>query len=242
VSSIGKRAMVLGAAVIVVVAAVLAAFILADGAPASTQKTAPVWLSTANVTSSGQDIRISGGIDVRLDLSTTMVAVSKREVGETVDTHVADVPVNYNLMTGNLFDAIVPAVTHSCLVTVSWQGKADYLAGSTWMFVGVRPTLTVEAPVATRKKTRLRITISPAQPLHRQGMSRPPFLAGIECRIRGVWRQFPGELGVAGTDGMSWCTYDYFKVKPGTYTIRGRFYGTNFNVASFSKPVRIVVR
>ena len=57
----------------------------------------------------------------------------------------------------------------------------------------------------------------------------------------GVWQHFPGELGVESTDGESWCVYDYFNVQAGTYTIRASFVGTNYNVASVSRAMEIVI-
>ena len=200
-----------------------------------------MWLNAPAVTLSGHDIAVSGGIDAQADLSGAVVQISRREVGENVDTLVGEAAVSYNLMTGNVFYAVIPAVVRSCVVTATWDGDADYLPSSTWMFAGVRPKLTVKTPVVTRKHLRVRVTVSPEQPLHRQGMTRPPFIADVQCRVRGVWKQFPAELGVLGTDGASWCAYDYYDVKPGTYLVRARFSGTNYNVASVSRAQRIVI-
>jgi hypothetical protein len=227
--------------VVVVAASMLAALALTGAAPATNQRAAPVWLSTAATTMTGRSLSVYGGIDVKADLSGTIVKLYKREVGQNVNTHVGNATVTYNVMTGNVFDAVIPRLNRSCVVTASWGGNADYYASRTWMFAGVKPRLTITVPVATQKKTRVRIVVSPEQPLHRQGMTEPPFIADVQCRVDGAWQRFPGELGVLSTDGESWCVYDYFNVQPGTYKIRARFGGTNYNVASVSKTTEIVV-
>ena len=238
---IHHRAGVLGVVLVVVAAATLVAYARAGGAPATSQQAASVWLDTAPPALTGHDIAVSGGIDAQADLSGAAVKIYEREVGESVDTLVGDAPVTFNVMSGSVFHAVVPAAVRSCIVTVSWEGNADYLASTTWMFAGVRPKLAIRVPVATRKYTRVRITIAPEQPLHRQGMTRPPFLADVQCRRHGVWTRFPAELGSMGTDGESWCVYTFYDVKPGTYVIRARFAGTNYNVASVSSITRIIV-
>ena len=144
-------------------------------------------------------------------------------------------------MTGNVFQVVVPAGTRSCVITASWDGDADYVASSTWMFAGVTLRLTLKVRPAARKETSMRITVSPDQPFFAQGMTPPPFIADVQCRMHGVWTRFPAEVGVLSTNGKSSCAYSYYDVKPGTYVIRARFGGTNYNVASVSKTQRIVV-
>jgi hypothetical protein len=224
---------------------VLVAVIAVAGTVCGVATAAPqevhVWLTASSPILSGRDLTVSGGIDAEADLSGAKVSLYKREVGEIVDTLVAETPITYSLMTGNVFRTVVPDLVRSCIVTVVWAGDADHVAASAWVFAGVKSRLTVNVPVATRKETRVRIVVSPEQPFARQGMMRPPFIADVQCRLHGVWKRFPADLGTASTNGTSWCTYRYFKVKPGTYVIRGRFAGTNYNVASFTKVMRIVV-
>jgi hypothetical protein len=109
------------------------------------------------------------------------------------------------------------------------------------MFAGVKPKLTLTVKSATRKETKFRITVSPEQPYYQQPLMKPPFIADVQCRVHGVWTRFPGDLGVAGTDGKSWCTYGYYDVKPGRYVVRAHFAGTNYNVARVSASQWIVV-
>lgn len=235
------RIALVGVLIAVAAAAVLAAFVAAS-APASDQLSAPITLWTRDATLSGRDIVVSGRIVANADLSGAVVKVYKREVGESSDTFVADATVSYdNQMTGNTFYAVVPAVTRSCQITATWAGNDDYLASSSWMFAGVRPQLKLVVKSATRRQTKFRITVSPAQPFYQLPLQKPPFVADVQCRVHGVWTWFPGELGVAGTDGKSWCTYGYYDVKPGRYLVRAYFRGTNYNVAGTSSPQRIVI-
>ena len=239
--AIPRRAIMIGVVLVVIAGSLLAAYALAGSAPATTWQAAPIWLSTAGTTLTGRSLTVDGGIDVKADLSGAVVKLYEREVGRNVNTYVGKATVTYNLMTGNVFHGVVPRLKRSCVVTASWGGNARYFASRTWMFAGVKPRLTVTVPTATQKETKVRIAFSPTQPLHRQGMTRPPFLATVQNRVDGVWTDFPGELGVLSTDGESWCVYHYFNVPAGTYAIRASFTGTNYNVASVSKSMEIVI-
>jgi hypothetical protein len=235
------RLALLGVLLAVVAAAALAAAVTSP-APATSQLSAPITLWARDSTLAGRDITVGGRIVADQDLSGAVVKVYKREVGESSDVFVTDAKVSYdNMMSGNTFSAVVPAVTHSCQITAAWAGNADYLASSSWMFAGVRPKLTLAVKASTRRQTKFRITFWPGQPFYQLPLQKPPFLADVQCRVRGLWTGFPGELGVAGTDGSSWCTYGYYDVKPGKYLIRAHFTGTNSNVAGASSPQRIVV-
>ena len=235
------RIALVGALLAVVAAAALAAS-LASSAPATGQLSAPIELWTRGATLAGRDITVTGRIVADPDLSGAVVKIYKREVGESADTFVADAIVSYDsMMTGNTFSAVVPGVSRSCQITATWAGNADYLASDTWMFAGVRPKLKLVAKTPTRRRTTLRITVSPEQPFYQLPLQKPPFLADVQCRVSGVWTRFPGQVGVAGTDGKTWWTYGYYGVKPGKYLIRAHFTGTNYNVAGYSAAQRIVV-
>lgn len=236
-----RRAVMIGVVLVITMASLLAAYVLAGSAPATTRQSAPIWLSTADTTVSGHALTIHGGIGGNSDLSGAVVNLYKRETGSNVDTYVGKAIVTYNVNTGNVFQGKIPRLRRSCVVTVKWAGNTRYFAARTWMFAGVSPKLTVTTPLLTQHETKVRIGASPAQPLHRQGMTRPPFLATVQRRVDGVWTDFPGELGAAGTDGKSWWEYEYFNVPAGTYTIRANFIGTNSNVASVSETTEIVV-
>ncbi len=229
-----------GVALAVVALAAVAA-LGTTSAPATDQLSAPMWVNAPSSTLTGRDITLSGGIAAIADLGGTVVKVYKREVGESTDTFVADATVTYGMMTPNTFQAIVPGVTRSCIITVTWAGNADYLATSTWMFAGVRPRLSLVVKSATRKLTRFRLTVSPEQPFYPLPLEKRPFIADVQCRVRGVWTAFPAGLGGTGTDGTSWCTYSFYNVKPGKYLVRAHFKGTNYNVPGVSSPQRIVV-
>jgi len=224
----------------VAAAAVLAAWV-ASSAPATSQLSAPITLWARDATLAGRDISVSGRVVADPDLSGAVVKIYKREVGESTDAFVADATVSYDQMSGNTFHAVVPAVTRSCQITATWAGNDDYLASSSWMFAGVRPKLKLVVKSATRGHTNFRTTVSPEQPFYQLPLQKPPFIADVQCRVHGVWTWFPGELGGAGTDGKSWCTYGYYDVKPGRYLVRAYFRGTNYNVAGASSPQRIVI-
>lgn len=213
---------------------------LAGSAPATAQEQAPIWLNPSASTLTGKDIAVSGGIATSADLSGAVVKLYRREVGEAVDTLVGEATVAHDF-TGNWFRATVPRATRSCVITASWDGNAEYAPTSTWKFHGVRPKLTVTVPRATRRATKVRIEITPAQTYFALGLQKPPFIARVECRRNGVWGRFPAQIGTAGTDGSSWCAYGYYDVRPGTYLIRASFAGTNDNVASFSRSQRITI-
>jgi hypothetical protein len=231
----------IGVVLVVTAASLLAAYVLAGSAPATTRRSAPIWLSATGTTPSGGTLTVHGGIEAKADLSGAVVKLYKREAGSNVDTYAGKAIVTNNVNTGNVFQGKIPGLKRSCIVTAKWAGNTLYFAARTWMFAGVWPKLTATTPLLTQRETKVRIDISPAQPLHVQGMTRPPFLATVQCRVAGVWTDFPGELGAAGTDGKSWCEYEYFNVPAGTYTIRASFTGTNSNVASVSKTTEIIV-
>lgn len=81
-----------------------------------------------------------------------------------------------------------------------------------------------------------------AAPFYQLPLQRPPFLADVQCRVHGVWTDFPGEVGVAGSDGKASWMYGYYGVKPGTYLVRACLRGTSYNIAGRSAVQRIVVR
>ena len=236
-----RRIALIGALLGVAAAAALAACV-ASSAPATSQLSAPITLWTQDSTLAGRGITVSGRIVAGEDLSGAVVKVYKREIGESSDTFVADATVSYdNMMSGNTFSAVVPAVSRSCQITATWAGNADYLASSSWMFAGVRPKLKLVAKTATPRKTKFYITVSPEQPFYQLPLQKPPFLADVQCRVHGVWTDFPGEVGVAGSDGKTSWMYGYYDVKPGKYLVRAQFGGTNYNVAGYSAAQRIVV-
>jgi hypothetical protein len=238
---IRRRGILIGVALIVAAASLLVAYAHAGSAPATTRRAAPVWLSTADTTLSGRSLTVYGGIEAKADLAGAVVSLYKREVGQNADTLVGKATVTYSAQTGNVFHAAIPHLKRSCVITAFWDGNASFFAGRTWMFAGVKPRLTVTVPVATQTKTKVRIVFSPDQPFHQQPLTAPPTLADVQCRVAGVWTHFPGEVSVFGTNGKTWCTYDYANVPAGTYTIRASFVGTNYNVASVSKAMEIVI-
>lgn len=237
-----RRKAVIAVVLLAVAAGALGVCVLTDSAPATTQASAPIWIDPSSSTLTGHDITVGGAIQSDADLGGTTVQILKREVGENVDTLVTEVAVTHSPLGANSFQATIPAVTRSCIITATWEGNADYAAATTWMFARVRAKVALTVRWATHKSARFRIDVSPKQPYYAQPLTRPPFIAEVQWRDRGVWKRFPAELGSCGTDGSSWCTYDYYDLEPGTYYVRARFIGTNANVAGVSRVQRIVVR
>jgi hypothetical protein len=224
----------------IVAVATIGAFAAAPASPSS-QTVAQIWLDSPSAILTGHDIFVSGGIVADADLTGAVVGIFKREAGEGTDTHVTDAVVSNDKVSGNVFKALVPAVTRNCVITASWAGNADYLASSTWVFAGVKPKLTLAVKSATRRQTKFRIVVSPGQPFYKEGPVLPPLITDVQCRVHGVWTVFPVKRGGWSTDGESWWTYRYSGVKPGKYLVRAHFQRTNYNVARVSAAQRLVV-
>ena len=235
------RIALVGALLAVAATAALAAY-FASSAPATSQLSAPITLWARSSTLAGRDITVSGRIVAGQDLSGAVVKVYRREIGESSDTFVADATVNYdNMMSGNTFSAVIPAVTRSCQITAAWAGNSDYLASSSWMFAGVRPKLKLVAKTTTRGQAEV--------PHH--GLARTALLPAASAeaavpRRRAVPRArrldvVPGRTRSRGHRRQVVVHVQYYDVKPGTYLMRAHFGGTNYNVAGDSAAQRIVV-
>jgi hypothetical protein len=238
-----KRAATI-AIILVIAGSLIAAYVRAASAPATTRQSTRVWVSSLYVPGTaltGRSLRVSGGITAKADLSGATVKLYKREVGQNADTYVGRATVTYDRLSGNRFLGVVPRLTHSAVITARWAGNAGYFAGRGWFFAGVKPRLSITATQATQERTRLRIDVTPLQPNYSNGSSSPDTLARIECRVNGVWTSFPGEMGVFSTDGKSWFVYNYFNVPAGAYTVRARFNGTDYNIAAPSRTVDVIV-
>jgi hypothetical protein len=224
---------------VTVVALAAAAAILMPPQAAAAEPTG-MWLGASSPTRTGGDISVAGGLKIRTALPGATVAIYKREVGETTDTLVAEVPLSLAFW-GNTFRATVPDVTRTCVLTATWAGNADYLPTSYWLVAPVRAKVTIAAPRVSAAMTRLVSRVTPAQP-----MDAPAFVAidvpimVFQRRIDGHWRRFFG-AGVWGTDGENWYSAKYFHLRPGTYVVRARFVGSNYNAAAVSRAIRFTI-
>jgi hypothetical protein len=202
---------------------------------------APMWLSAATLPVSGASFYVSGGIDVSDDLTGQTVSIFKREMGQNADTLVAEVPVTHHLHLGNFFQTTLPGLTHSAILTLTWAGNADYLASSHWTFVPVRARVTIAVTRHTAQFLRLRATVSPLQPLDAPALISRSILVLFQRRVSSTWK-FMGGGDLMSTDGQSWQSETYYHLRPGTYVLRARFVGTDYNSTAVSKTIRVTVR
>ena len=76
----------------------------------------------------GRPVTMSGSVSAEgVDLEGEMVKIYTRDVGETVDTFVTEVPIEAIVSddtSENTFRATIPAVTHTTTVTAAWDGNA----------------------------------------------------------------------------------------------------------------------
>ena len=234
-----RPAIVLACLVVVALAVGVAVIASPQRAAAAAEPTG-MWFDAESPATTGGDINVSGGLKITTALPGATVSVYKREVGESADGLVTEAPLALAPW-GNTFSATIPDVTRTCVLTATWAGTADYLPASYWLIVPVRAKVTVSAPRVSASVTRLLAKVTPTQP-----MDAPAFVSikspimVFQRHINGHWRSFTGE-GVSSTDGESWCSVKYFDLRPGTYVLRARFLGSNYNAAAVSRAIRITI-
>lgn len=202
---------------------------------------APMWLGAATRPVTGSSFYVSGGVRVSDDLTGQTVSIFKREMGQTSDTLVAEVPLAHQIW-GNFFQTTLPGLTYTAVLTASWAGNADYLPSSYWTCLPVRAKVTIAVARQTAKFLRLRATVSPLQPQDAPAFlsAKNPFVL-FQRKVSGTWR-YLGGADTMSTDSQSWQTSTYYHLKPGTYVLRGRFVGSDYNTAAVSKTLRLTVR
>jgi hypothetical protein len=229
-------------AALLLLTASLGLLAIASGSVLAEAQPAPLWFGAAVSPISGASLYVSGGINVADDLAGQTVTISKREMGENSDTVVAAaVPVTHAPW-GNVFSATLPGLRHSAILTATWAGDADYLSSSRWTFVPVRAKVTIALTRQTAKFLRLRATVSPLQPQDAPAFisAKSPFVL-FQRKMKGAWR-YMGMGDTMSSDGQSWQSSTYYGLKPGTYVLRARFVGGDYNAAAVSKTLRVMVR
>jgi hypothetical protein len=212
----------------------------ASAAALADPQPAPMWLGAALTPVTGESFYVSGGINAADDLTGQSVSIFKREMGEDTDTLLAEVPITHSVFT-NEFHATLPGLTHSSILTATWAGNAEYLPSSHWTFVRVRAKVTLTAPRINATYVRLKGTITPSQPQDAPSFfTAKSFLVLFQRRVAGEWT-FMGMGDTASSDGQSWVRSTYYGLKPGTYVLRARFVGTDYNAPRISKTLRITV-
>jgi len=229
------------AALAVAAIMILAVAALGVAAPEKAVAAEPtgMWFDAPTPVTSGGSLYVSGGLRITSALPGETVSIYKREAGESSDTLVAEAPLT-SLPWGNQFSATIPTVTHTSIVTAVWDGNADYLPASYWVCVSVRAKVGLKAAHVSAARTRLVATVTPPQHMDAPAWVADSLFVDIQRRVHGRWGYFM-EAGVLGTDGENWWRFDYFHVKPGTYVLRARFPGTNYNAANVSRAVRIII-
>lgn len=235
-----KRRGTILAAAMVVLTTWLAVLGLCECASAEPQP-APMWLGAATRPVTGAAFYVSGGVRVSDDLTGQTVSIFKREMGQNTDTPLAELPL-INQLWGNFFQTTLPGLTHSAVLTATWAGNADYSPSSHWTFVPVRAKVTIAVARQTARFLRLRASVSPLQPLDGPALlsARSPFVL-FQRKVSGAWRNLNG-ADTWSTDSQSWQASTYYHLKPGTYVLRARFVGSDYNTAAVSRTLRVTVR
>jgi hypothetical protein len=210
------------------------------GAAAAKPQAAGMWLSASSPVRTGKSLSVSGGITAAADLSGQTVNIYKREMGENADTLVAQATIT-TAPWGNVFQATLAGLTHSSILTATWAGNADYLRSTHWTFVPVRAKVTLRATRITAKYLRLRATITPSQPQDIPTfLTADDFLVLFQWRVDGKWK-YMGMGGTASSNGKSWVSGTFYGLESGTYVVRARFVGTDYNATAVSKTLRVTV-
>ena len=213
---------------------------IASGSALAEPQPAPMWLNAATMPVTGTSFYMSGGVNVSDDLTGRTVSISKREMGQNNETLLTELPLSPYIV-GSHFSATLPGLTHSAILTATWAGNAEYSPSSVWTFVRVRAKVTLQVKANTATYLRLRSEITPLQPLDAPAFGLPSPLLLFQCRVDGKWRSMGwGDTG--STDRESWIQATYYHLKPGTYVLRARFVGTDYNTAAVSKTLRVTVR
>jgi hypothetical protein len=212
----------------------------AAGSAAAAPKTATIWLGSPLPVVTGTSFSLTGGIGAAANLSGQTVTFAKREMGKNTDTAMGQATVTWTSW-GNGSQATLPGLTYSAIVTATWAGNADYLSAAHWIFVPVRAKVTLTAPKVNANVLKLRSTITPSQPQDEPvEMTGLGFLVMFQRKVNGKWT-YMGMGGTGSSDGKSWVTGAFYDPRPGTYVLRARFVGTQYNAAAFSKTLNVTV-
>jgi hypothetical protein len=182
---------------------------------------------------SGEPVRAHGYLSARLPLGDDeVVHIFKREIGQTADTWVADIPVipgtDGCCGSENQFFALVPGPKFNATYTATWDGNDDYLSTSVAREVTVGPKLTLKPSVSGGVAT-LTARLAPKQPSGKVEFQRKSGNRWVRIARAGL------------TGGGRYATVKW-SPKAGTYQVRCRFTGSELNGAAWSKAIKVVVK
>jgi len=192
---------------------------------------------------SGEPVMVTGDLSIETAAGKT-VKIYKREVGATTDTLVTSAIVGETPSGGvdpegsSMFMAVVPSLTHNATLSAVFEGDADYLWSSKSIDVVVRGTAKLRATPLAGHLLRIRASVTPLQ----DGATIDPRFV-VERRVNGAWRRLlvlSSTYPAGGTPPSAISTT--LKLKPGKYTLRNRFLGTDLNGAAVSPAVKVVVK
>ena len=212
-----------------------------SGVAAATPQAAGMWLSASSPVRTGKSLSVSGGITAAADLSGETVNIYKREMGENADTLVAQ-PTVTTAPWGNVFQATLAGLKHSSILTATWAGNADYLPSR---LLDLRPRASEgDAGSSAHHRQVPQATVHDhavpasgrADVSHRQETSSSCSRAGLTVSGSSwAWPAQPPQMGSHGYRPPTTAS------SPGTYVLRARFVGSDYNAPAVSKTLRVAV-
>jgi hypothetical protein len=201
------------------------------GSATKTQASMQVYQESWPVVTGGP-VALSGSVSAEgVDLEGETVKIYTRDVGETVDTFVTEVPIETIVSddtSENTFRATIPAVKHTTTVTAAWDGNADYLRSTCSTVVEVEALVGLRARVTAAGAVRLTATVRPADTGGKVVFRR--IVNGAQRTIAKV------DVGTTGKATRTW------KPRHGTYRVTATFLGSDRNTEARSRTVRVVVK
>lgn len=192
---------------------------------------------------SGEPVMVAGDLSIETPAGKT-VKIYKREVGATTDTLVTSAIVGETTSGGSdtggssSFAAVIPSLTHNATLSAVFEGDADYLWSSQSIDVQVRAKAKLKASPHAGHLLKIRASVTPLQ----DGATIDPRFV-VERRVNGAWRKLlvlVSSYPAGGTPPSAISAT--LKVRPGKYTMRSRFLGTDLNGAAVSPTVHVVVK
>ena len=157
-----------------------------------------------------------------------MVKVYRRQVGETADTFVAELPIQTRYYDEESFENIivgtVPGMKYNGVLTVTWEGDDYYLYSSSTTDVMIMAKVALTATAQT-SGVRLSATVSPKQTSGKVIFQRKKGNRWVDVK----------RVALGGTSKAAFT----WGAAPGTYKVRAIFTGSDLNWRGMSKVVTV---